>query len=86
MIREDHHYRQLLDSLVEHDPDDPCFGDPANWPDWTDDDFAELGMPRGRDESFFAPEEEDIKALLDLEERVSYEQGCCMHFSPEARP
>jgi len=30
-------FNQLVDALAEHDPDDPAFGDPAQWPAWTDD-------------------------------------------------
>ena len=43
---------ELLDALVEHDPDDPAFGDPANWPAEWDDDVVMLGAPLTREETF----------------------------------
>ena len=33
----------MLDALVEHNPDDPAFGDPASWPAEWDDDVVALG-------------------------------------------
>ena len=52
----------LHDWFVEHG-DDPAEGDPAKWPDWTDDDRVTLGPAICRWEAF-----DDLPPDLDPEE------------------
>ncbi|MGA2699608.1 MAG: hypothetical protein ABSH35_00730 [Isosphaeraceae bacterium] len=62
---------QLCDALVEHDPDDQDFGDPTNWPAWTNVWRAELGAPlcfaeRIPDEVIHDPDQVDLESWIEL--------------------
>ena len=86
-----HAVGRRLDALCEF-PDETTevFGPPETWPDWTDQRFTldldlDLDLDQADDEDLdapavFEPSPEDLDALLDLEERRSYEHGCRMKF------
>jgi len=85
----------LCDALCECELLDPEWGDPLDWPAWTDQRFTlgpdpdELQLTSESDlEDLrhwerlepFEPSPEDCDLLLDLEERRSYERGCNAHW------
>jgi len=61
----------LADALIEHCPDDPAIGDPANWPAWTDLWRAELGAPLCfaetiPDQIILDPDQIDLESWIEL--------------------
>lgn len=55
----------LHDFLVEH-PDDPEWGDPLDWPAWTDDLVVGIGPAFFREESFDDPDPLPLTDQADL--------------------
>ena len=73
-------YRSMLDALIEHQPDDPHFGDPLAWPSEWDDDVVALGSAMSRQESWcdtYEPSDDDQAAYLDQLEREAFERRYC---------
>lgn len=79
MLSDKERLGKLNDSLVEHQPDDPGFGPPESWPEWTDDVIVDLGGPCGRDETFddasgFEPSQEDWEDYFYWSQRLEYDR------------
>ena len=72
---------KLLDALTEHQPDDPGFGPPESWPEWTDGMIAQDGAPMSSFEEF-EPTREDWDDYNDWCERLEYERSCNARFAP----
>lgn len=77
---------RLMDALIEHQPDDPFFGDPRGWPAETDEGIASLGLPSCREQAWDDASgdeltDHDWDEYILFIERFAYESGCNMFFT-----
>jgi len=54
----------LSDFLTDNDANDPAAGDPAEWPEWTDQDVWEEGLAIPPDAMLIPPEPEGLDRYL----------------------